>query len=214
MARFTESNAENYGTNGRSSFFQLKNDKDTARVRFMYNDMQDVFGYAVHEVEVDGKRRYVNCIREYTDPKNVCPLCAANKTQIAKVFVPLYDVDEKEVKIWERGKKYLGTLSSICSRYSSADTPLCSHVFEIERNGKPRDTTTTYKEYEIKKDDTTLEDLPEVPDVLGTIILDKSAEEMAYYVEKGRFPEVGEKATEEEFPRRTPSRRDGGVDRF
>ena len=205
MARFYENDADNYGVSNKSSFFQLKNDKDTARVRFMYNNMEDVFGMAVHEVEVNGKKRYVNCIREYSDPKNVCPFCAANKNQIAKVFVPLYDVDEQAVKIWERGKKYLGSLSSICSRYASADKPLCSTVFEIERRGAPRDPATTYQEYNIKTDDTTLADLPEVPDVLGGIVLDKNAQEMNYYLEHGRFPEEGQ-SSEEEYPRRTPSR--------
>lgn len=205
MARFYENDADNYGVSNKSSFFQLKNDKDTARVRFMYRNMEDVFGMAVHEVEVNGKKRYVNCIREYSDPKNVCPFCAANKTQIAKVFVPLYDVDEQAVKIWERGKKYLGSLSSICSRYASADKPLCSTVFEIERRGAPRDPATTYQEYNIKTDDTTLEDLPEVPEVLGSIVLDKTAQDMAYYIEHGRFPEEGQ-SRDEEFPRRTPSR--------
>lgn len=210
MARFFENDADNYGNNNRSSFFQLKNDKDTARVRFMYNSMQDVFGYAVHEVEVDGKRRYVNCIREYNEPKDACPFCAANKTQIAKVFVPLYDVDEQAVKVWERGKRYLGTLSSLCARYSSSDTPLVSNIFEIERNGEPKSTNTTYREYLVKNDNTRLEDLPEVPEVLGSIVLDKSAEEMQYYLNKGSFPNGDTSSRQEEFPRRTPGRRSGG----
>lgn len=212
MARFFEGDADNYGNNNRSSFFQLKNDKETARVRFMYNSMQDVFGYAVHEVEVDGKRRYVNCIREYNEPKEACPFCAANKTQIAKVFVPLYDVDEQAVKVWERGKRYLGTLSSLCSRYSGADKPLVSNVFEIERNGEPKSTNTTYREYLVTSDDTRLEDLPEIPDVLGTIVLDKSADEMQRYLSRGSFDSGDSAKRQEDYPRRTPSRRDGGRD--
>ena len=209
MARFYENDADNYGVSNRSSFFQLKHDKDTARVRFMYNSMEDVYGMAVHQVEVNGKQRYVNCIREYTDPKDVCPFCAAGKTQIAKVFVPLYDVDEQSVKVWERGKKYLGSLSSICSRYASADRPLCSTVFEIERRGAPKDPGTTYQEYNIKTDETTLADLPELPEILGGIVLDKNASDMSYYLEHGRFPEAGQQSAEEDYPRRrTPSRRD------
>lgn len=221
MGRFSEQDAENYGNSNNSSFFTLKNDKDTARVRFMYNSMQDVFGYAVHEIQLGDKRRYVNCLRDYTDPKDVCPLCAAGNVQKAKVYVPLYDVDEQAVKIWERGKKYLSSLSSLCSRYSSADTPLVSHVFEIERNGKPKDTQTTYREFEIKKDDTTLADLPEVPEVLGSIVLDKSADELRYFLEHREFPEGSQltsrrderypEANGDYTPRRTPSRRDEGM---
>lgn len=213
MPRFYNDTADNYGNYERTSFFSLPNDKDTARIRFMYNNMDDVFGYAVHEVEVGDKRKQVNCLREYTDPKDVCPFCAAGIPVKAKVYVPLYDVKEETVKIWERGKKYLGTLSSICSRYASADKPLVSQVFEIERNGKKGDPATTYREYPIDRDNTTLKDLPEVPDVLGSLVLDKTAEEMSYFVTHREFPNgsAGDSRREperEEFPRRTPSRRD------
>ena len=55
MGRFGASEVDNYGGSGGSSFFTLKDDGDVARVRFMYNSMEDVVGYAVHEVEIDGK---------------------------------------------------------------------------------------------------------------------------------------------------------------
>lgn len=188
MGRFGANEVDNYGGNGGSSFFTLKNDKDTARVRFMYNGMEDVVGYAVHEVEVDGKRRYVNCLREYNEPKSKCPLCASNNFQRAKLYVPLYDIDENEVKIWERGKNFFSKISSVCARYASGNTPLVSHTFDIERNGKKGDTQTTYEIYETGCDETTLEDLPEVPDVLGSIILDKSADDLDFYLSEGYFP--------------------------
>lgn len=196
--RFSYNDAENYGSNGSSSFFTLKNDKDTARVRIMYRNMNDVEGLAVHEVEVDGKKRYVNCLREYNDPIDKCPLCKANYKVIAKLFVPLFNEETGEVMVWERGKKFFGKLSSLCGRYDN----LVSHVFEIERNGKPKDTATTYEMYSIKEDNTTLEDLPEPVDVMNGIVLDKSAEDMEYFVRYGEFPEGGQSASREEAPRR------------
>ena len=217
MGRFYAEEADNYGGSGESSFFSLKNDGDVARVRFMYNHAEDICGYAVHEVEVDGKKRYVNCLRSYDEPKSACPLCAANNFQRAKLYIPLYDVDEGRVKIWERGKKFFQKVSSLAARYANADTPLVSHVFEIERHGKSGDTQTTYEIYEIECDETTLEDLPEVPELIGSIILDKSSEDLEFYAQNEYFPnkdgaperESRERRPSNEMPtgRRTPASR-------
>lgn len=184
MARFNMSEADHYGGQGGSGYFSLKNDRDTAKVRFMYNSVDDVTGYAVHQVEIDGKKRWVNCLRSYSDPIDVCPFCAAKKFASARLFIPLYNIDEDKTQIWERGKKFISKITSICARYPN----VVSHVFEIERNGKPGDTATTYEIYEIDKDETTLEDLPEVGDILGTVVLDKSADDMEFYLDNGYFP--------------------------
>lgn len=184
MGRFRAEEAEHYGGQGGAGYFSLKNDKDVATVRFMYNGIDDVEGYAVHQVEIDGKKRYVNCLREYNDPIDKCPFCEAKKFQSAKLFIPLYNVKEDKIQIWERGKKFFAKISSLCARYPD----LVSHEFEIERNGKPGSTQTTYEIYEVKHDDTTLADLPEVPEIIGGLILDKSADDMAFYVENEYFP--------------------------
>lgn len=188
MGRFVANEVDNYGGSGGSSFFTLKDDGDVARVRFMYNSMEDVVGYAVHEVEIDGKKRYVNCLRSYNEPKSKCPFCNANSFQRAKLYIPLYDIDADEVKIWERGKNFFAKMSALCARYSNAKTPLVAHTFDVERHGKKGDTSTTYEIYETGADETTLEDLPEIPEVLGTIILDKTADDMEYYLDNDCFP--------------------------
>lgn len=201
MGVFSASEADNYGSNGGSGFFTLKNDKDVARVRFLYNGIEDLEGYAVHEVEVNEKKRYVNCLRSYKDPLDVCPFCAAKKSQKAKLFIPLYNIDDDSVQIWERGKNFLSTLSSAMSRYPN----FVSHIFEVERNGKPKDTKTTYMLYEVDQDDTKLEDF-EVPEILGGVVMDKSADDMEYFLQEGEFPPEDE---EEEAPRRRGSGRSG-----
>lgn len=202
MAKFNVNDADNYGGNGQSSFFSLKNDKDTATVRFMYNTIEDVEGYAVHEIEVGGKKRYVNCLRSYNEPVDSCPLCAARYRVLAKLFVTLYDEDTQEIKVWDRGKTFFSKLASLCSRY----TPLVATPFEIERNGKKGDTNTTYETYALETDGTTLEDLPEVPELLGTLILDKTYEELEYYLENGEFEEDElERITPPKSTPRTPA---------
>ncbi len=182
--RFRHDEAEHYGGQGGAGYFSLKNDKDVARVRFMYNSIEDVEGYAVHQVEIDGKKRYVNCLREYNEPIDKCPFCKAKMFTTAKLFIPVYNLDEERVQVWERGKKFISKISSICARYPN----VVSHIFEIERNGKKGETTTTYEIYEVDKDETILEDLPEFDDPLGTLILDKSAEDMEFYLDNEYFP--------------------------
>ena len=204
MARFRMEDAENYGGTGGAGFFSLKNDRDTARVRFLYDSIDDVEGYAVHEVEINGKKRNVNCLRSYDEPVDACPFCREHKPQRAKVFIPIYNVDEDQNQIWERGKKMFSTLTSVFSRCD--DAPIVSQEFEIERNGKPHDTNTTYGIYRTKTpaDDMTLEDFEEVN--LSNVVLDKSAEDMEYYLEHGKFP--SEDVEEERVvTRRTQTRR-------
>lgn len=185
MGRINFSDIEHYGSSGGGSFFSLKNDKDVARVRFMMNDAEDLNNYTfvVHRTKVGERYKNVSCLRKYNEPVNKCPFCEQYSNSQPRFFIPLYNMDEKSVQIFERGKTWSGKLSSILSRYGSK-TPLVNHIFEIERNGVKGDTQTTYEPYEIEKDETTLDDLPEVPEILGNIyVLDKSADDMNYYID-------------------------------
>ena len=215
MGRFSFDEADNYGnSNSGGSYFNLKNDKDVATVRFLYNSADDIEGYAVHEIEIDGNRRYVNCLRAYNEPVDMCPFCRERMQVKAKLFVPLYNEDAQATQVWERGKKFFSQLSSICSRYGK--NPIVSQTFEIERNGKPKDTATVYNIYRTDDpaDDKTLDDF-DMPQILGTKVLDKTADEMDYYLDNGSFPEGApvRRNNRDEAPvrrgtdRRTPSRR-------
>jgi hypothetical protein len=78
---------------------------------------------------------------------------------------------------------------------------------DVERHGKKGDTGTVYEVYETGCDDTTLEDLPEIPEILGTIILDKTAEDMEYYLDNECFP------NNDGAPQRSSSARNERADR-
>lgn len=198
MARFNASEADNYGGQGGAGFFRLANDGDVARVRFMYNSINDVEGMSVHQVEINDKKRYVNCLREYNEPVSKCPFCREHMPVQAKLFVPVYDVEEDRVKIWERGKKFFNKISGLCSRYGK----LVEKEFEIERHGKAGDTNTTYEIFPMDDSEpASMEDLPEIPDDFGKFVLDKSADDMEYFLEEGQFP------PEDDAPRR---RNNGG----
>lgn len=206
MAEFGLNDAENYGSQGTGNgagFFRLSDDKECKKVRVMYEKPEDVKGYAVHEVQVNGKKRYVSCLRKYNEPVDNCPFCKAGNIVQAKYFIPLYSMDEEKVMFWERGKKFGPTISGLISR-----TPnLVSQVFEIERSGKKGDTNTTYQFYNIgSPDQTTLQDLPEIPKVLGGLILDKNKAECETYLATGSFPQgEGEQKQQTSYPRRTPA---------
>lgn len=202
MARFRYDEADNYGNSGGSSFFTLRDDGDTARVRIMYRDINDVEGLSVHEIELNDKKRYVNCIREYNDPIDMCPLCKANYKIQAKLFVPLYNEDTGETLVWERGKKFFGKISDLCTRYDN----LVARVFEIVRHGKPKDTGTTYEIWPVgDKDNTTFDDLPEPVDIFKGIVLDKSADDLDYYLRYHEFPDENAPSREEPVRRRESS---------
>ena len=183
MARFNMSEADNYGAS-KNNYFSLKDDRDTAKVRFLYNDINDVEGVAVHEVEIGNNRIDVECLRAYNEPVSKCPLCEAGYKVNAKLFVPVYDLNSNESKIWTRGKTFFSKLSSLCSRYN----PLVATTFEIERVGKKGDTNTTYETYPIDTDKSVIEDFPEI-NAEGIAFEVKTANEMYHFLDNGAFPE-------------------------
>ena len=173
MARFTADEAENYGSSGSGGFFSLKNDKEVKKVRLLYNRVEDIEGVSVHKVQVGDSEHYVNCLRNYNDPVDVCPFCAAKLAVQARLIIPLYNIDDDKVQIWDRGKTMFGKLTSLCSRYATKRN-LVNNVFEVERNGKPKDQKTTYEFYQIDADDTEIEDLPEIPEFASNYVWDKT----------------------------------------
>lgn len=181
MSRFSFQEADNYG-GGKSNYFTLKDDGDTARIRFLINDINDLQGVATHSIQVGDRNIDVECLRAYNEPIENCPLCSANYKQDAKLFIPIYDEDAKESKIWSRGKKFFQKISSLCSRFN----PLVSTVFEVERVGKKGDTSTTYETYNISTDKSRVEDFPEIS-AEGTCFQVKTYKELEKYLETGEF---------------------------
>ena len=204
MGRISLSEMENYNSNSGGSFFQLKDDGDNARVRFLYKGIEDLTPYVVHEIELDGKRRYVNCLRSYDEPIDKCPFCSAQYKAIPKLFLKLFNEDTGECQIWERGKTYASRISNLAAHYN----PLCNEVIEISRIGKKGDMQTKYEFLPLENSPVNLEDY-EVQEPLGTIILDKTADEMQEFLQVGDFPTVSTQVANErqasQPQRRTPA---------
>lgn len=204
MGRISLDDIENYNSNSGGSFFQLKDDGDNAKVRFLYNGIEELTPYVVHEIELDGKRRYVNCLRRYDEPVDNCPLCAAQYKAIPKLFLQLFNEDAGECQIWERGKTYASRISNLAAHYK----PLCNEVIEISRIGKKGDMQTKYEFLPIENSPVNLDDY-ECTDPLGSIILDKTYEELDEFLNLGSFPSTSsqvaqERSSNEQVVRRTP----------
>lgn len=207
MARITNDQADRMG-GGNSEWFQLKNDGDVARVQFMLNSIDDIPIFSAHKVEIGGKDRYVDCLRNEGDSAEVCPLCASGMAAKPVRFIVMYQLDDQKVKIWERGRQFISKLQGLINRYS----PLKDHVFEIERHGRPGDTNTKYEIYPVDSvEPVDLEDI-EMPDFEGGLILQKSFEDMEEYLDTGSFPSetsepVSRRRTAAESKPSTPARR-------
>lgn len=210
MGRFGFNDADNYGQQNTGSFFTLKDDGDTANVRFMYRTIDDLQGYVVHQVDIGDKKRYVNCLRSYNEPIDNCPLCKAGYRQMPKLFLKVFNEDAGEAQIWERGKTYFQRMAGLASHFN----PLCNEVIEVVRHGKKGDMQTTYEFYptgtsmDADAPDFDLDNI-ECSEPLGTIILDKTSDEMVDYLNMGSFPdsasEVAEQRSGENLQRRTPT---------
>lgn len=209
MAEFKIDEVNKYGGQGGGGYFSLRNDRDQARVIFPFRGAEDIKGYSVHKVKVNGKDRYVNCLHEYGQPKDDCPLCAKGDFTMVKFFIPVYNVAQQRMQTWERGKKFGDELVSLCAHNPN----IVTHGFEIERLGKQGDPKTQYMIHPDRTNDDpnrTPEDF-EVTNPVGTIILDKSYEELSQYVATGSFGDdssYGDRPTrnyEDERPVRRPS---------
>jgi hypothetical protein len=163
--------------------------------------------YITHNVKLKSvpKLKYgvrVNCLREYSDPIDECPFCREGIATQVSCVLPVYNVDADEVEFWTRGKKEANRLFKKIAKYKN----FSDHLFEITRNGAEGDQATDYEYEHLGEEE--LDDI-EVPEILGTAVLDKSADDMEYWLDEKDFPpEDSDDEDEEEEPvRRRPSKK-------
>lgn len=192
----------NYGGNRDIKFFSLKNDRESAVVRFIQSTVDDFEIVAVHEVEIATQngisKRKVSCLREANDPIDKCPFCETNQKLQKKFFVHLVKYEQSQSgeitctpMVWERPLSFAKELAEKISLYG---TPLSNNVFMVTRIGAPKDTKTSYTvdylpperfpDTIYKKMEESFKDYKAV----GGIVLNKTAQEMIAFVRDGRFP--------------------------
>lgn len=181
-------------------FFSLKNDGEEATVRFMCDSLSDLEILTVHNIEVDGKFRQINCIREPNDPIESCPLCA-NDTELHQVvFIKVmnYKTDNSGKitaypEIWQRNaSSYVPKMKSYLDNYG----PLSNIVCKVVRHGAARSPKTTYDIIpNLNPQVYTMEAYPlnteafEDYSVVGRVILDKNREDIMTFCNTGIFPQ-------------------------
>lgn len=227
MARLTGDNIEQFRASGGGSshkinYFNLKKDKDIGKIRLLYNSAEDIDGYVVHRVPVGDYELPVNCLYEQGGSIEDCPFCKAGIKKQARVYIPVLDENDGEFKFWDRPNSFYSQLSSFCGRFPN----IVSQVFEVERHGEAG-KKSDYSFYPIgQPDGTTVDDilddceLDEMPCALGTKIMDKTADDMEYYVKHNEFPSkddsepVRRRGSEDDTSRSERSSRRGRGDRF
>lgn len=184
-------------------FFALKDDGETAIVRFNIHTLADIAVSSVHTVEnmEDGKKRYriVSCIRSsFNDPVEKCPLCEAGNKMSFKIFVPLvaYNQDENgniiaDAMIWQQGTRIRQTLKSFIDDYGD----LSDMLFKITRHGKKGDVNTTYSilpaNPNVYKSTIYVKDFSEFeknPNYLDNFVHERTTADMNTYLDTGSFP--------------------------
>lgn len=204
---YSMNDQQNYSSSqNQVSFFSLKNDRDEVIVRFIEDDVNDFEILTTHPVEINGKYRSVNCVRDPHEPVDKCPLCNAGKEVRQRIFIKLirYDVDATgsivaTPCVWERSMAYAFKLKEYISNYGNLSDVIC----KVIRHGGKGDLKTSYEIIPNLNKNTFRDDLYPVDktpfngySALGTIVLDKSAEDIATFVATGNFP-MNYQATEQ-----------------
>lgn len=180
MAKIGIGNAGKYQGSGNGGYFSLRDDGDSAVVRFLYNqpDGSDIDYFLVHEVQIDGKKRYVSCnsVDENGESHpDDCPLCKAGNKPKEKLFLQLVASDNPEsVQIWERGSSFVSKIITYLNEFGN----LSGVKIKVIRRGKKGDQKTQYEFMPMGKDDVKLEDLPQKQELEGSLIIKASIDEM------------------------------------
>lgn len=188
----TRQSSSNTNQRPRVGYFGLKADKQEALVRFMHDSPADLDIAVVHQYTQGNKRLKCNCLRTPAEPLEKCPFCAAKKPIMQRLYIHLIEYtkdDNGEVvatpKIWERSVAYVDTLRNLFEEYG----PLCDNVFKVKRNGAPGSLDTTYDimyaNPTIYRPDVYIKDDEAFKGVkaLGTVVMDKSADELQALLE-------------------------------
>ena len=196
-----ETTNENSGQQNSVDFFNLRNDGDEAIVRIMHDSTSSFNIFTVHDqINVGGKRRKVNCIRDPQAATAECPLCASGNGIVNRIYINMLQytqnqqgqIEAKPV-VWERSLAYATRLKNLIDEYG----PLSESIFKIKRCGAAGSMDTTYEIFfcnpKVFRDDL----YPRVDDAfnsysaLGTIILNKNFNDLNTFVATGSFPNAG-----------------------
>lgn len=181
-------------------WFGLKDDGDSALVRILHSNIDDLEAYEVHKVEIDGYEKWVKCLGD-----DSCPLCREGNKATLKMWLFMLDLEErdkeKQLKVWQRG---LEDIKLVISEIEE-NGDLNARNYKIKRNGKKGDNKTKYQYF--AKDKEAME-LPTRPNVKGWYMLELNEAEIKQVIAgEYHFPKKDEKKEE-------PTKVSGGEETF
>lgn len=193
-------NENNNSNNFQVKFFSLKNDNDEAIVRIMHDSVDDFEILTTHEIRENGAYKgKVNCLRDPREDISKCPLCAANVPVQQRIYIHLihYVRDEQgniipQAEVWERSVLYATKIKSYIDNYG----PMSDIICKIIRHGRAGDQKTSYEivpnlNKAVYTDEIYVKDksLFEGYSAFGTVVQNRSYEDLATYVSLGHLPE-------------------------
>jgi hypothetical protein len=167
-------------------FFSLKDDGDKATVKILLRNEQDILKFAkpLHMVEINGYQNKVLCLNNPGEDDK-CECCNAGIKRQLKIMLPLYNVETKQVELWERGINQIKDLQVMLGKYGD----LSQHTFEIIRSGKAKSKDTKYTMmYDPTQVDVNVDEL-QIPEITGRnfkLILDLSMEQQKEAMLEGK----------------------------
>lgn len=190
-------------------FFPKVNDGEEIIVRFPYKSSDEFDLLTVHTVNVNGYDRQVSCLRNGREPLEKCPLCSHGPTfdgkfgpvESSKIRTRFYvkvitytkDANGNIVAtptIWDRPMGFAQELNTLMQEYG----PLKDVIFKMKRTGQKKDTryTIMYGNPAIYRNELYPDISAEYDgyNVLGTMVMNKTADDMNAYIVTGKFPEV------------------------
>ena len=189
----TSSNNEGYRVN----FFSLKNDNDEAIVRIMHDSTDSFEIYNTHQIQLGSRYRRINCLRTPHDPLEVCPFCNSGTPIKQRIFVHMiqYVRDDNgnivpQAVIWERAASFARDLKDKIDNYG----PLSDCIFKIKRHGAAGYLQTTYSIDYFPAGMNNPSLYPKIDNIfdnysaLGSVVMDKSADEINVFINTGEFP--------------------------
>lgn len=135
-------------------------------------------------VEINGYQNKVLCLNNPGEDDK-CECCNAGIKRQLKIMLPLYNVETKQVELWERGINQIKDLQVMLGKYGD----LSQHTFEIIRSGKAKSKDTKYTMmYDPTQVDVNVDEL-QIPEITGRnfkLILDLSMEQQKEAMLEGK----------------------------
>lgn len=205
---------ENTSNNSGVKFFALK-DGESAIVRILCDSVDDIEIYTVHNVVTEQWKygRRMSCVRDPHDPIEMCPLCAANKPLMQRMYVKMIQyVNDPQNNliiptpvVWERSVNDKQFGARTLAGYIETFGALSNILFKFTRTGEK--LNTTYQIIPNLPANVFPENLyPNAPslfdgyEVAGRAFVDRSADDYRVFLATGNFPNPNAQAIPKNEP--------------